>query len=74
MTSLTLFITHRARPGKRDEVRHIWETHMAPTVAENPGHLAYFYCFANDDLQFAALSLLVLSLALGANTISFGNK
>ena len=49
MTCLALFITHRARPGKRDEVRHIWETHMAPTVAENPGHLAYSYCFANDD-------------------------
>ena len=49
MTSLTRFITHRARPGKRDEVRHVWETPMVPNVAETSGHLAYFYSFANDD-------------------------
>ena len=49
MTSLARFITHRARTGMRDEVRHVWETPMVPTVAENSGHLAHFYCFANDD-------------------------
>lgn len=49
MTSLALFITHRACPGMGDEVRHVWETPMVPNVAETSGHLAYFYCFANDD-------------------------
>jgi len=49
VTNLALFITHRALPGKRDEVRQVWETHMGPAVASHPGHLAYFYCFANDD-------------------------
>jgi quinol monooxygenase YgiN len=49
MTGFALFITHRTLPGKRDEVRHVWEAHMAPEIAKNAGHLAYFYCFANDD-------------------------
>lgn len=45
MDSLALIIKHSTRPGMRDEVRAVWERHMAPAVAANPGHLAYFYCF-----------------------------
>ena len=40
-----LFITHRTAPGKRDAVRMVWEKHMAPAVADNADHLAYYYCF-----------------------------
>lgn len=36
-------------PGKRDEVRIVWEKHMAPAISANSGHLAYFYCFDNAD-------------------------
>lgn len=49
MTSLALIIKHKTQPGKRDEVRKVWEKHMAPAVSANPGHLAYFYCFDNAD-------------------------
>ena len=49
MTSLALIIKHKTQPGKRDEVRKVWERHMAPAVSANPGHLAYFYCFDNAD-------------------------
>jgi quinol monooxygenase YgiN len=49
MTSLALIIKHKTQPGKRDEVRQVWERHMAPAVSANPGHLAYFYCFDNAD-------------------------
>ena len=49
MTSLALIIKHKTQPGKRDEVRKVWEKHMAPAVLANPGHLAYFYCFDNAD-------------------------
>lgn len=49
MTSLALIIKHKTQPGKRDEVRTVWERHMAPAVSANPGHLAYFYCFDNAD-------------------------
>ena len=49
MTAFALIIKHTTQPGKREEVRKIWERHMAPAIASNPGHTAYFYCFDNTD-------------------------
>lgn len=49
MTQVALFIRHKTLPGKREEVRAIWEKQMAPAIAANPGHTAYFYCFDNAD-------------------------
>lgn len=49
MTQLALIIRHQTRPGLRDDVRKVWEAHMAPAVDANPGHLAYFYCFDDTD-------------------------
>lgn len=49
MTQLALIIKHKTQAGKRDEVRAVWEKHMAPAVSNNPGHAAYFYCFDNAD-------------------------
>ncbi|TKS53645.1 antibiotic biosynthesis monooxygenase [Luteimonas yindakuii] len=49
MTQLALIIKHQVLPGRRDEVRAVWERLMAPAVAGNPGHAAYFYCFDNAD-------------------------
>ena len=44
-----LFIRHAALPGKRDEVRSVWERHMAPAISANPGHTVYVYCFDDSD-------------------------
>jgi hypothetical protein len=30
MSKTALMITHKARPGKRDEVRATWEKHLKP--------------------------------------------
>jgi len=49
MTQLALIIKHKTQPGRRDDVRAVWEKHMAPAVSGNPGHVAYFYCFDNAD-------------------------
>ena len=49
MSQAALFIKHKTLPGKRDQVRSIWEKHMAPAILANPGHIAYFYCFDNND-------------------------
>jgi quinol monooxygenase YgiN len=49
MSAIALIIKHRTRPGRREDMRRIWETHMAPAIAANPGHAAYFYCFDNGD-------------------------
>ena len=51
MARTALFIRHRALPGKRDEVRRIWEKHLQPTIAANPSHEAYFYCYDDNDLD-----------------------
>lgn len=44
-----LIIKHKMQPGKRDEVRTVWERRMEPVVSTNPGHTAYIYCFDNAD-------------------------
>lgn len=49
MTKVALFVKHKTLPGKRDAVREVWERHMRPNIASNPGHEAYFYCFDNND-------------------------
>lgn len=49
MSQAALFVKHKTLPGKRDEVQKVWEKHMAPAIAANPGHSAYFYCFDNSD-------------------------
>jgi quinol monooxygenase YgiN len=49
MTTLALIIKHKTQPGKREEVRKVWEKHLAPAIAFNRGHTDYFYCFDNTD-------------------------
>lgn len=49
MSQSTLFIIHKALPGKRDEVRRAWETHLAPSIESRQVHDAYFYCYDDSD-------------------------
>jgi quinol monooxygenase YgiN len=49
MSKAAVFITHRALPGKRDEVRRVWERHLQPNIAANAAHEAYFYCYDDND-------------------------
>ena len=49
MTKSALFIRHKALPGKRDEVRRVWERHLRPQIGENAAHEAYFYCYDDND-------------------------
>lgn len=49
MSKTALFITHKTLPGKREAVQKLWEKHLQPRIAANPGHEAYFYCFDNND-------------------------
>lgn len=49
MSTTGLFIIHQTKPGKRDAVKEIWLKHMAPAIQGNPGHLAYFYTFDNNN-------------------------
>lgn len=49
MNKAALFVRLRARPGKRDEVRQVWERHLKPNIAGNLASEAYFYCY--DDMD-----------------------
>ncbi|MFP7723623.1 putative quinol monooxygenase [Lysobacter sp. A3-1-A15] len=49
MNSTALFIIHKTKPGKREEVKKVWLRHMAPAIQDNSGHLAYFYTFDSND-------------------------
>lgn len=45
MNPIALFIRHKAKPGRRDAMREIWEHYVKPRAAANPGHLEYFFCY-----------------------------
>lgn len=49
MTNKALFIKHIAKPGKRDELRQVWEKYVPNYVASSDGQPAYFYCFDDSD-------------------------
>lgn len=49
MRKTALFIRHKAQPGKRDEVRRIWEKYARDYVGAAGGQLSYYYCFDNND-------------------------
>ncbi len=46
---LALLITTRARPGKRDELRRLWEEHLKGRVEENDAQEVYVYCLDRED-------------------------
>jgi quinol monooxygenase YgiN len=56
-----LFVRHKAKPGQRDEVQRIWEKHVKPRAAANPGHLAYYFCFDETDTDVVSVFQLYSS-------------
>ncbi len=49
MATTALFIRHRTRPGRRDQVRAVWDRNVRAAVARNPGHAASHYCSDDRD-------------------------
>jgi quinol monooxygenase YgiN len=49
VSQVALFVRHRALPGRREDLRRAWEKHVRPRAAGNPGHLAYYFCLADED-------------------------
>ena len=49
MSKGALFIRHHAKPGRRDEVRRIWEKYARGYVAGSNGQLTYCYCYDDND-------------------------
>jgi len=49
MSKSAAFVRHKAKPGKRDEVRRIWEKYARDYVAGSNGTLSYYYCYDDND-------------------------
>lgn len=45
MSKLAMFIKTTCKPGKRDEVRALWEEYLKPRAEENDAQEVYFYCY-----------------------------
>ena len=63
MNKTALFIRHQAQPGRRDDVRHIWEQHVKPRVEDNPAHEAYHFCYDSTDPDVVCVFQLYTSEA-----------
>jgi quinol monooxygenase YgiN len=49
MSKSATYVRHTAKPGKRDEVRRIWEKYVRDYVAGGDGTLSYYYCYDDND-------------------------
>lgn len=49
MSKTALFIRHQAKPGKRDDIRRVWEKYVKPRASANPAHEAYYFCYDSKD-------------------------
>ena len=47
--SYVVIIEHRTQPGRRDDVRQVWEKWMRPAITANEAHEAYTYTFDPSD-------------------------
>ena len=43
MSEIAIFVVHKTKPGKREQVRDVLLKHMAPAAQENSVQLAYVY-------------------------------
>lgn len=49
MSQIAIFMTVRTQPGKRDELKALWEQHLKPLAAQNAMQSRYVYAFDNSD-------------------------
>ena len=49
MGNRALFIRHTAKPGRRDDLRRVWEKYVRDYVAGSDRQPAYFYCYDDND-------------------------
>lgn len=49
MSQTALFLRQQSKPGKRDEVRRVWEKYVEPRAAANAAHEAYCFCYDSSD-------------------------
>lgn len=49
MSETAFFIRHTAKPGRRDDLRRIWEKYVQDYVLASEQQPIYYYCYDNGD-------------------------
>ena len=49
MGKTALIVKLNVKPGKRDEVRRLWEKYLKPSLKDTKAQELYFYCYAKED-------------------------
>lgn len=49
MSKLALFIKTTCQPGKRDQLKSLWEKHLQPHSESNTGQEMYVFSYDNND-------------------------
>ena len=49
MRKTVLMLTVRTKPGKRDELRAVWDEHLRPRAEGNVAQELYVYCYDAQD-------------------------
>jgi quinol monooxygenase YgiN len=64
MSKSVTFVRHHAKPGKRDEIKRIWDKYVRDYVAADGATLAYYYSYDDKDPD------AVVAIQLSANQTS----
>jgi quinol monooxygenase YgiN len=65
---VAVLVKTKTQPGKRDEVRRLWDVHLRPRVEVNAAQEVYFFCEdAHDADTFYLFEIYSDSDALSAN-------
>lgn len=65
MSKSATFVRHKAKPGKRDEVRRVWEKYARDYVAGSNGLLTSCYCYDDNDPDTIVVFQLAADQASG---------
>ncbi len=49
VSNTALYVRHRALPGRRDDLRLVWEKYARAYLQAADVQLAYFYCYDDND-------------------------
>ena len=69
MSKSATLVRHKAKPGKRDEVRRVWEKYARDYVAGSSGALSVYYCYDDNDPDTIIVFQLAADQASGQDFV-----
>ena len=69
MSKSATLVRHKTKPGKRDEVRRVWEKYARDYVAGSSGALSVYYCYDDNDPDTIIVFQLAADQASGQDFV-----